>query len=224
MVDPEAVEIVETSEMMRGVETDDGHIVILDESELATIQPEESREINVVHLLPDDAIPHQWFDRPYYLGPDEGKEDYFAFLAALQQEGRQALVRWVMRKKHYVGAIRPEGDYLMLITLRHAGEVIPVSSLAPPPGRDMSERELSMARQLVDAMAGEFDIGAFRDEYRDRVLELVEAKAAGKVVRLPKAKTKKESRSLEDVLARSVAAAAAAAAASGDEKRGRKSA
>jgi DNA end-binding protein Ku len=112
-----------------------------------------------------------------------------------------------MRKKEYAGALRAEGDYLMLITLRHAGEVIPASALSPPGGRQLDDREIAMARQLIAAMEDDLDIAAYRDEYRDRVLELVEAKAAGKVVKFPKATPKKADDSLADVLERSLAAA-----------------
>src|SRR5690606_11026913 len=112
-----------------------------------------------------------------------------------------------MRKKEYVGALRPEGDHLMLITLRHAGEVIDVSSLKAPAGRDLDEKEVRMAMQLVSALEGEFDPTEFRDEYRDRVLELVEAKAAGRVVKFPKAPKKKTGESLSKMLEQSIAAA-----------------
>jgi len=107
-----------------------------------------------------------------------------------------------------VGALRADGDYLMLITLRRAGEVIPASALRPPGGRDLDEREVEMAKQLVAAMEEEeLDFAAFRDEYRERVLELVEAKAAGKVVKFPQAPKRDTERDLADVLEKSLAAA-----------------
>src|SRR5690606_6613465 len=107
------------------------------------------------------------------------------------------------------GALTAEGDYLMLITLRKAGEVIAASDLEPPAGRDLSEREVKMAMQLVAAMEDELDIAAFRDEYRDRVVELAEAKAAGKVIELPRRRAKGKEEPLSDVLEKSLAAARA---------------
>src|SRR5690606_25796381 len=135
------------------------------------------------------------------------ESEYFALVEALEKQNREGVARWVMRKKEYVGALRAEDGYLVLITLRHAGEVVPASSLRAPSGRDLDERELRMAKQLIAAMEDDFDIAAYRDEYRDRVLDLVEAKAAGKVVKFPKAPARPKEKSLADVLERSLAAA-----------------
>jgi DNA end-binding protein Ku len=95
----------------------------------------------------------------------------------------------------------------MLITLRHAGEVTPASELSPPGGRDLDKRELEMAKRLVAAMEDELDLASFEDDYRERVMELVEAKAAGKVVKFPKAKAKPSEESLTDALEKSIASA-----------------
>jgi DNA end-binding protein Ku len=207
MVDPRTGDVVEPSDIRRAYETDDGELVVLDEDELASLEPEASREIEVMRFVPPEQITHAWYDRPYFLGPDGDDQSYFALAAALGKRGAEGVARWVMRKKEYVGALRVEGDYLMLITLRHANEVVPASALEPPAGRDLNARELKMAKQLVAAMEDELDIAAYRDEYRDRVLELVEAKAAGKVVKFPKAPPKKREKSLTDVLEKSLAAA-----------------
>ncbi|HEX8696607.1 MAG TPA: Ku protein [Longimicrobium sp.] len=207
MVDPDTEKVVDPADIRRAYETDEGVLVILDEEELEKAVPPASRDIEVTRFVPPEEITHQWYDRPYWLGPDEEEGRYFALAQALRKRGVEGVARWVMRKKEYVGALRAEGDYLMLITLRHAGEVVPASALSPPTGRELEEREVGMARQLVAAMEDEFDIAAYRDEYRERVLELVEAKAAGKVVKFPRAPAKKGGASLADVLEQSVAAA-----------------
>jgi DNA end-binding protein Ku len=207
MVNPETGKVVEFADIKRAYQTDGGELVLLDEEELAELEPEESREIEITRFLPLNEISHLWYDRPYFLGPDESKGEYFALAEAMREQKVEGVARWVMRKKEYVGALRAEGDYLILITLRHAGEVILSSALTPPAGRALDDRELRMARQLVEAMEGEFDIAAYKDEYRARVLDLVEAKAAGKVLKFPKAPAKKEEKSLADVLERSLKAA-----------------
>lgn len=207
MVDPRSGDVIEHSDIRRAFETEDGELVILDEDELETLEPEASREVEITRFVPPEQITHAWYDRPYFLGPDGDDQSYFALSEALKKRGAEGVARWVMRKKEYVGALRAEGDYLMLITLRHANEVVPASALQPPAGRDLDARELKMAKQLVAAMEDELDIAAYRDEYRDRVLELVEAKAAGKVVKFPKARAKKQEKSLTDVLEKSLAAA-----------------
>lgn len=205
MVDAETGKVVAQADIRRAYPTGDDQLVLLEPEELEELQPEPSREIRITRFVESSGIAHQWYDRPYYLGPDDSEDAYFALAAALQAEGRQGLARWVMRDKEYVGALRAEGDYLMIFTLRHPGEVVLAESLAAPPGRELSAREIAMAKQLISAMeADDFDLTAFHDEYRERVLDLVHAKAAGKVIRFPRARRQARERSLEDLLEKSL--------------------
>lgn len=206
MVDPDTGTVVDSADIRRAYETDEGELVILEAEDLEQVTPTPSREIVVTHFVPPEQITHQWYDRPYFLGPDQEDGAYFALAAALRKRGVEGVAQWVMRNKEYVGALRAEGDYLMLITLRHAGEVVPASALPAPTGRALDDREVNMAKQLVKAMEDPFDITAFHDEYRERVLELVQARAAGKVVRFPTAPRKQTETSLADVLEASLAA------------------
>jgi DNA end-binding protein Ku len=96
----------------------------------------------------------------------------------------------------------------MLITLRNAEEVVDPATLSAPSGREISAKELAMAKQLISAMEGELDMSEYTDQYRDRVMEFVKAKAAGKVIRFPKVKEKETAgRELTSILERSLAAA-----------------
>lgn len=206
MVDPDTGKVVESADIRRAYQTDEGDLVILDAEELEELNPKPSRDIEITRFVPPSQITHQWYDRPYYLGPDEDDERYFALTAALRKRDVEGVARWTMRGKQYVGALLAEGDYLMLITLRRAGEVIPASALPAPTGRALDKRELAMARQLIAAMEDPFDIAAYHDEYRERVVELMEAKAAGKVVKFPRAQVRKTDVDLADVLQASLAA------------------
>lgn len=206
MVDPGTGKVVDPAGIRRAFPTDEGDLAILGDEELAGVVPEPSREIEITRFVPPGEIAHPWYDRPYFLGPDGQDEAYFALAAALRKRAVEGVAHWTMRGKAYVGALRAEGDYLMLITLRHAGEVVPASVLPAPTGRALDEREVAMARQLVKAMEDPFDITQYHDEYRDRVVELMEAKAAGKVVKFPRAAIRKTDASLADVLEQSLAA------------------
>jgi DNA end-binding protein Ku len=207
MVDAETGKVVDSGDIRRAFQTDEGELVILDPEELAEAIPAASREIEITRFVPSGKITHQWYDRPYFLGPDEDDGPYFALAAALRKRGVEGVAHWVMRNKDYVGALRAEGDYLMLITLRRAGEVVPASALPAPTGRALDEREIAMARQLVSAMEDPFDIAAYHDEYRERVVELMQARAAGKVVKFPRAPRRNTDADLGDVLEQSLAAA-----------------
>lgn len=207
MVDPETGKEVPYEEIRRGFEVEEGVFVMLDEEELESLEPEPSRDIEITRFLPVGALDHQWYDRPYHLGPDGGEREYFALVKALEKEGREGIARWTMRKKSYSGALRVEEGHLALITLRHAQEVIPASALEAPKGRKPDARELKMARQLVAALEAPFDPTEWRDEYRDRVLELVEAKAEGKVLKFPEPAKRTAAEDLSASLEASIAAA-----------------
>jgi len=207
MVNPETGDVVAYEDVRRAFQTEDGDLVMLEDEDLAELEPEASREIEVTHFVAPDAVPQAYYERPYFLGPDEDDEAYFALVDALRKQEREGIARWVMRGKEYVGALLVEGDHLMLMTLRHAGEVVDAASLPKPGGGALDKREVQMARQLVSALEDELDITEFRDEYRERVTELVEAKAEGKVLRFPKAPKKKAETSLADMLEKSLSVA-----------------
>lgn len=179
MVHPRTGEVVPTERILRGYELEDGRFVILREDELASLEPAPSRDIEVERFVPPSAIDRQWYDRPYYLGPDGDAAAYRALAVALRRKACEGVARWVMRKSAYRGALRSDGERLTLVTLRSAGEVIPVEALPAPGGRPLERKELELARQLVAALEDEFDPAAYRDEYRERVLELVRAKLEG---------------------------------------------
>jgi DNA end-binding protein Ku len=207
MVNPDSGDVVEHAETKRGLEVGRGRLVLLDEEEVEKATPPESRNVDILHFYTYEAITHQWYDRPYWVGPDGDNKSYFALASALKKEERQGLAHWVMRKKEYFGALRAEGDHLMLITLRNAERVVEPSSLSAPSGRDLSAKEIAMAKQLIAAMEGELDMTQYKDQYRERVLDFVKAKAAGKIVKFPKVKEKSASRELTSALERSLAAA-----------------
>lgn len=207
MVDPSSGKEVPYDEIRRGYEVEEGVFVMLDEEELEELQPEKSRDIELTRFLPPEAIDHQWYDRPYHLGPDDDDAAYFALVQALGREGREGVARWTMRNKEYTGALRVVDGHLMLITLRHAEEVVPASELEAPSGRKPDARELKMARQLVSALESEFDPSEWRDEYRDRVLELVQAKAEGKTVQFRQPAKRRAAGDLAASLEASIAAA-----------------
>ncbi len=206
MVDPRNGKPVPGEQIRRGVETDTGEIVMLSEEELEGVVPEASREIEITRFMRQGKISYQWYDRPYYLGPDGGNENYMALAWALEKERKEGVARWTMRKKRYVGALNGENGRLKLITLRYAGEVIDAGAIPRPEGREFEPMELQMAGQLVDALTGDFEPAAYRDEYQHRVRELINTKALGNVYRFEKPKRRRpETASLADTLEQSLA-------------------
>ena len=206
MVEPESGDEVPPAQIQKGYELEPGRFVILTEEELKSLEPESSRDIEISEFVPPEKVSQQWYERPYYLGPDGDQKTYFALAEALKNREVEGVAHWVMRKRPYVGALRAEGDYLMLVTLRNANEVISASDLAKPAGPAPTAKELSMAKHLVSLMQGEFNPDEFKDEYRERVMEFIERKAKGHAPRLRAVKTKRKAGSLDSVLAKSLAA------------------
>jgi DNA end-binding protein Ku len=156
MVAPENEEEVPKENIQRGLEVEPGTFVVLDEDELARLEPKASRDIEITRFVPAARINHQWYERPYYLGPDGDSSAYFALANALERSEREGVARWVMRDKQYIGALNVKDGYLVLVTLRHADEVIAANQLPKPGGRALDDREIQMARQLVAALEDEF--------------------------------------------------------------------
>jgi DNA end-binding protein Ku len=206
MVDPVEDQRVEKEQIQRGIQVAEGTFVVLTDADREQVEPKPSRRIEVEQLVDASLLDFRWFERPYYLGPDGDDEGYFALAQALEDHGRLGIARWVMRKKHYRGALGARGGYLTLETLRAAEELLRIERIVPPENRAPDQRELKMAEQLISMLEGPFEPDAYKDEYRERVLSLVEAKAKGRVVRLAKAVPREREGSLLETLQASVQA------------------
>jgi DNA end-binding protein Ku len=205
MIDPDSGDEVPAEEIQKGYEIEPGRYVILSEEDLEKLQPPPSRDIEVVEFVPEGTISQQWYERPYYAGPDGDEQAYFALVEALKKTKSEGIVHWVMRNKYYAGALRAIGDYLFLFTLRDAKEVILADELSKPSGAAPTQKELAMAKQLVEMLEGEFNPSEYKDEYRERVMEFIEKKAKGHAPRLKPVKTKRQTAALDSVLAKSIA-------------------
>ncbi|MBK6007327.1 hypothetical protein JJB11_14595 [Ramlibacter ginsenosidimutans] len=181
-----------------------GEAVILQPEELASLEPPASRDIHLCRFVPAGLLSDQWYDRPYWLGPDEDEDRYFALARAVAQKQAEGIARWVMRKKRYLGALRAEGDYLQMITLRRSEQVMAMPEVQPAKSKAPSEAELKLATQLVDSISGDFDPAQWHDEYRERLSALIEAKLHGRKVTPLRPREPAASSSLEDALRASI--------------------
>jgi DNA end-binding protein Ku len=204
MINPDSGEEVASEQIQKGFEVEPGTFVILNEEELESLEPNANREIEIKQFVPPQAIAPEFYDRPYYLGPDGDQAPYFALAEALRKENKEGVAHWVMRKQPYVGALRAEDDYLMLFTLRSPDEVLSAKELPRPAGRAPDKKELSMAKQLVEMLKGEFNPKDYQDEYRQRVMEFVEKKAKGRAPKLRLVKSKRGAASLDKILSKSI--------------------
>ena len=204
MVDPETNKEVANDEIRKGYEVEPGTFVILTAEELEELKPEASRQIEVTRFVAPEHVNSQLYDRPYYLGPDGDEKAYFALAEALADQDREGFAQWVMRDKEYIGALRAQDGYLMLVTLRHPEEVVAAEELPSPSGAALDRKELTMAKQLVEMLDAEFDPSEFRDQYRERVMEFIETKAKGKAPKLRAVRAKRPPSELDKVLKKSI--------------------
>lgn len=207
MVDPETGREVRRDAVRKGIPVGRGRYVILTADELTSVEPAARRTIAIDRFVPASALDHAFYDRPYWLGPDGAAGRYAALVAALQRAQREGIARWVMRQRAYIGALRVHERHLMLITLRHAAEVVQADEIVTPPdGRAADPKELAMARELVGMLEGPFEPDQYRDEYRDRVLELVRRKARGEKIPALRSHRPRAVSDLTDALRKSLAA------------------
>jgi DNA end-binding protein Ku len=206
LVSSDSGEVVEYAEVRKAFPITRGRLVVFEKEELEKLEPKDSRDVEITRFVDPHEVDPRWYERAYYLGPDNDSKTYFALAAALQRKKKEGIAKWVMRDKSYVGALREQDGYLMLITLRHAEEIIAAESLEAPGGRALAQREIEMAEQLLSALHGEFDPTQFHDEYRKRVMELIETKAAG---RKPKVVAFRPKKQKDDQIADALAASLA---------------
>src|SRR5580765_1848144 len=152
----------------------------LAKSELEALAPEKSRAIEVKDFVDLEEIDPIYFDSPYYLGPADGAERAYSLLArAMEGSGKVAIARFVFRNKEHLAAIRPTDGVLTLTTMRFADEVVPPDELEdvlPTETPKVAKREVEMAEQLIGSLTRGFDPAAYRDEYREQLLAMIERK------------------------------------------------
>jgi len=178
-------EEVPTEKIVKGYEIEPGQYVVMEPDELAALQPKKSRAIEIEDFVDLADIDPVYFEQPYYLIPDKDAAKPYRLLVDVMTElGKVAIGRFVLRSKEALVAIRPVDGVLCLETMRYSDEVLAADRDAPmpEPATEPSKKELEMARQLVNALAGTFDPEKYHDEYREELLALIERKAAGEEI------------------------------------------
>lgn len=157
---------------------DDGeHTVILTKEDLASLPSERSREIDVVEFVPSDQVDLLTLDRAYYLEPDSASPKAYVLLRkTLEQTDRTAIVRFSLRQKTRLAALRVRGDVLVLQTLLWSDEVREASFPVLDEPVRISAKELELSSALVESFASDFDPSEFEDEYQAELRTLIQAK------------------------------------------------
>ncbi|MGH9000210.1 MAG: Ku protein [Acidimicrobiia bacterium] len=181
-VSSETGEEVPYEKIVKGFEVGPDRYVVITPGELEGLDAKATRSIEIEDFVDLDQIDPIHYERAYYLVPDRGAaKPYALLLQAMRDSNKVAIARMVLRTKQYLTAIRPLGDVLCLETMLFTDEIVDADDLDGLPGADIevSDRELTMARQLIDSLSGDFEPGKYRDEYLERVMALIDQKAEG---------------------------------------------
>ena len=186
-VNPRTGEEVPYENLVKGYEIGPDRYVVIEPDELESLEPQKTRSIDIEDFVELDQIDPMFYDHPYYLAPGTGSEKAYRLLHdAMDESGRVAIARVVIRSKENLVAIRPHNGVLTMETMLFGDEVLEPDRLDEMPeakgAKKTSKRELDMAQQLIDSLSSDFDPDKYRDQYRDRVLEMIERKAQGEEI------------------------------------------
>jgi DNA end-binding protein Ku len=178
-------EEVPYDEIVKGYEISPDRYVVISPQELEALEPRKTKTIDIEDFVDLDEIDPLYYDHPYYLLPGQGaQKPYKLLVEAMRQANKVAIARVVIRTKEQLVAIRPVGEVLAMASMNFADEVVDPDSFDEAPGEDVEtrEREIEMAQQLIESLTSAFDPSKYHDTYRERVLEMIEAKAEGQEI------------------------------------------
>jgi DNA end-binding protein Ku len=171
--------------IVKGYEVAPDRYVVVEPCELEALDPKKTRMIEIERFVDLGEIDPILYDQPYYLAPATGAaKAYRLMLEAMRDAGKVAIARVVLRQKEHLVALRATDEVLIMETLVFADEVLAPSTIDDLAGAEVqvTERELAVARQLIEMLSGPFEVSQYHDDYREAVLALIERKVAGEQI------------------------------------------
>ncbi len=186
-VDPSTGDEVAYEDIVKGFELTPDRYVVIEPGELEALEPKKTKTIEIEDFVELADIDPIFYDHPYYLAPGAGgAKPYRLLLEAMRETGRVAIARVVIRSKEQLVALRPMGDDVLGIsTMLFSDEVVEpdkIDELSAAAEVEATKRELDIAKQLVESLAGPFDPSKYHDTYREEVIDLIERKANGEEI------------------------------------------
>jgi DNA end-binding protein Ku len=176
-------EEVPYEQIVKGYELSPDRYVLISPEELDSLDPEATHTVDIEQFIDLSEIDPIFYDSPYYVAPVKAAEKpYVLLVRAMEEQEKVAIARFVMRTKQYLAALRPKDGKLLISTMVYADEVVPDKEIPEYDGLEditVSDKELAMAKQLIESLSADFEPSEFRDDYREKVLDLIEQKAAG---------------------------------------------
>ncbi len=176
---------IERSDMVKGYEYGKGRYVVVEEDELKKIAPATATTMEIVQFVAMDEVDPLYFERSYYIGPDEKiTKPYALFMQALKESGYYAIAKVTMHSREHVVLIRAADEGMVLHTMYYPDELHKANKQGLSAKSDVSRKELDLAKTLIEHLAGPFKPAEFHDTYRENVEQLIEEKKKGKKITL----------------------------------------
>jgi len=175
---------VPASEIVKGYKLSEDRYVVISDTDLESIAPKASRIIEISDFVKLEEIDNRYYDSSYYLVPDQGaSKAYVLLLQGMTEANVVGIAKFVLRNKEYLAAIRPTDNVITLSTMLFADEIVPVKELENdlPSNIELSEKELKMAKTLIDSLITKFDASKYENEYHKQVMSMIENKAGNEM-------------------------------------------
>jgi DNA end-binding protein Ku len=170
-------EEVPWEKIVKGYEYERGQFVIVDDKDFERAMPEATQTIDITEFVELSEIDPMFFDKPYYLEPQKGgKKEYALLRETLKETGKVGIARVVIKTRQHLAAVKPKEDALVLELMHFPDEVLEPAGLDLPRQEKLGKKEMDMAQTLVKTMSGKWEPSEYKDEYRDRLIELIEEK------------------------------------------------
>jgi DNA end-binding protein Ku len=178
---------LEQQDIVRGYEISPGRYVLVEDDDLEKVPVSTTRAIEITDFVSLDQIDPIYYQKTYYLEPEElGKKPFALLMRALEESGRVAIAKVSLRQKEQLCTLRVYQNTIAMETMFYADEIRSPADLdVPGPDMEISDRELTMARSLIDMLTQEVDFASYKDAYREVLLEVIRKKAEGELVEVP---------------------------------------
>jgi DNA end-binding protein Ku len=183
---PEDEEVLELSDIVKGYEISPGNYVVMEQEDFDKVPVDTTHTIEITDFVPLDQIDPIYYQKTYYLEPDKVGGKPFALLREVLKDSQLvALAKVTLRQKEQLCTLRVYGDTIALETMFYPDEIRSAEELDVPGETTVGEKELQMAKSLVDMLTGDFEPQKYQDNYRSALLELIERKAEGEEIKRP---------------------------------------
>ncbi|MDQ3169662.1 MAG: Ku protein [Acidobacteriota bacterium] len=189
-------------DLVKGYEYEKGRFVTLTKDDFRAAALEKSKSIAIQDFVEPHAIDDRYFETPYYLIPAKGAAQAYALLReALRKAGRVGIAKIILRESEHLCAVEAIENALVLTMMRFEEEVVDIASFEFPSKSEARAKEVDMAVQLVEHLAAEWDPTKYKDEYRDNLMGVIDAKLKGEKIEVP-AETRERPSNVLDLMSR----------------------